>query len=437
MAETPPLDLTAHAKHTTPDRTSEVARRLAGSEILRIAADIRALVASGRKVCNLTVGDFDPRIFPIPKRLERAIVTAVERGETNYPPSNGVLALREAVQEFYAKELGLRYPLESVIVASGARPVIYGTYRAVVDPGEKVLFPTPSWNNNHYCNMLGAVPVPVPCGPETSFMPTAEQLRPHLPGARLLCLNTPQNPSGTTIRVDDLRAICAEILAENARREARGERPLYLMYDHIYWMLTFGGARHTTPPACDPRMARYTIFVDGISKAFAATGLRVGWAVGPADLMDKMANYLGHVGAWAPRAEQFACAELLRDRPAITEFHAGFFAAVQARLTRLHEGFQALRQEGFPCDSLAPQGAIYLSARIAPFGKRAKGGAPLRTNDDVRRHLLEVAGIALVPFQAFGVQADDGWFRLSVGAVTEAEIEAALPRLGEALRSLS
>ena len=437
MAEPEAFDLTAHAKYQTPARTSQVARRLVGSEILRIAAEIRAMQKAGTLVCNLTVGDFDPRLFPIPQRLERAIVAAIERGETNYPPSNGVLELREAVQAFYELELGLRYPIESVIIASGARPVIYGTYRAVVDPGEKVLYPTPSWNNNHYCNMLGAVGVAVACGPETSFMPTAAQLRPHLPHVRLVCLNTPQNPSGTTIDPQVLRAICAEILGENERREARGERPVYLMYDHIYWMLTFGGAKHTTPPACDPRMARYTIFVDGVSKAFAATGLRVGWAVGPADVMDKMANYLGHVGAWAPRAEQFGCAELLRDPGAIRAYHAGFVAAVQARLDRLHHGFQALRQEGFPCDSLAPQGAIYLSARIAPFGKRTPSGQILKTNDDVRRYLLEAAALGIVPFQAFGVQSDDGWFRLSVGAVSEPDIEMALPRLGEALRSLS
>ena len=437
MAEQHPIDLTAHAKFQHPMRPSEVARRLVGSEILRIAAEIRAMQKAGQKVCNLTVGDFDPKIFPIPRRLQTGIIAAIERGETNYPPSNGVPELREAVQAFYERELGLRYPLESVIIASGARPVIYGTYRAVVDPGEKVLFPTPSWNNNHYCNMLGAVPVPVPCGPESNFMPTASQLREHLPAVRLVCLNTPQNPSGTAIDPSMLAQICAEILKENARREAVGERPLYLMYDHIYWMLNFGKTRHATPPACDPTMARYTIFVDGISKAFAATGVRVGWAVGPADIMDKMANYLGHVGAWAPRAEQFASAELLRDREAITEYHKSFITAVKDRLQLLHEGFQALKQEGFPCDSLAPEGAIYLSAKIAPFGKRTKSGAVLTTNEEVRRYLLEAAAFAVVPFQAFGVQGEGGWFRLSVGAVSKADITLALPRFAEALRSLS
>ena len=436
MTESAVTDLTSFATATAPARGSALSERLIGSEILKVAAQIRAMQKAGKTICNLTVGDFDPRHFPIPECLQRGIVAALARGETNYPPSNGVPELRAAVQAFYARELGLGYPLESILIASGARPVIYGTFRTVVDPGERVVYPTPSWNNNHYVSLLGAAAVPVPCGPETKFMPTAAQLQPLLRGARLLCLNTPQNPSGTMIERADLQEICELILTENRAREGSGQRPLYLMYDHIYWLLAFGSTQHHTPPALLPEMARYTIFVDGISKAFAATGLRVGWAVGPTDLIEKMGSLLGHVGAWAPRPEQFATAELLADRAAIRTYHAGYAAALTNRLQRLYRGFQALRVEGLPCDALEPQGAIYLSAKIAPFGKRTPAGATLRSNDDVRRYLLEAAGVAIVPFQAFGVQGDTGWFRLSVGAVSEADIEQALPRISEALRVL-
>ncbi len=435
---TPSLSVADHARAGGDPRArvSRMAGGLVGSEILRIAGEVRALKAQGRALLDLTVGDFDPRQFPIPALLATATHAALQRGETNYPPSNGVQALREAVQRFYSRELGLDYPLDSVLVASGARPVIYGIYRALVDPGDAVVYPLPSWNNNHYVHMVAARGVPVACRAEERFLPTVAALRAALPGARLLSLNTPLNPTGTALDAEQLRGICRLVLEENARREEAGARPLYVMYDHIYWMLCFGGTRHVTPPGLLPEMARYTVFVDGISKAFAATGLRVGWAVGPVDVIARMSSILGHVGAWAPRAEQVATVELLDDPAAIRDFHAAFKPAVERRLERLHAGFEAMRRQGLPVESIAPMGAIYLTARIHAFGRRTPQGAELRTNEDVRRFLLEQAGVALVPFQAFGVPGDEGWFRLSVGAVSEADIEAGLARLEAALRAL-
>lgn len=434
------IDLTSLAR-TAPTaspggRVSSMAEGLVGSEILKIAAEIRALVRGGKTVCNLTVGDFDPRQFPIPDALKRAIVAAYDANETNYPPSNGMPELREALPRFYERELGLRYPLESFLVASGARPVIYGIYRAVVDPGDVVVYPVPSWNNNHYVHMLGARGVTLRCGPESRFLPGKSELLAALPEARLVCLNSPLNPTGTAMARDQLLGVSEAIVAENESRAKQGRKPVYLMYDHIYWMLTAKGTEHYTPPGLVPEMAKYTIFVDGISKAFAATGVRVGWAVGPSDVIDRMSAIIGHVGAWAPRAEQIATAKLLEDTSAIRGYLEGMHAGLAVRLGALHEGFQQMKASGLPVESLSPEGAIYLTVRIAPFGKKTPSGAELRTNEDVRRYVLEAAGVGIVPFQAFGVPADDGWFRLSVGAVGEREIKDALPRLAEALRAL-
>jgi len=433
------LDLATIVRDSGPEprsRMSGMAADLIGSEILRIASEIRVLVATGRPVCNLTVGDFDPRYFPIPPRLATAVQAALDRGETNYPPSNGILDLRQAVARFYERELGLRYPVESVLIFGGARPVIYCIFRTVCDPGDRVIYPVPSWNNNHYVHLVGGTGVPVVCGPEQRFLPTREDLVPVLPGARLLCLNSPLNPCGTAFTREVLLGICEAVLEENAARSRRGERPLYLLYDHIYWMLCFGDVVHVTPPELLPEMARYTLFVDGISKGFAATGLRVGWAVGPVDVISRMSAVLGHVGAWAPRAEQIATVALLDDAPGIGEFLTTFKQGLEERLDLLHGGLQAMKGRGLPVDSIPPMGAIYLTARIHPFGRRTPEGAELRTNDDVRRYVLEAAGIGIVPFQAFGSTQDEGWFRLSAGAVSCADIEAALPRLEEALRRL-
>ena len=134
----------------------EMVSGLVGSEILRIAGEVRALAEKGQPVLNLTVGDFAPKQFRIPRELEQAIARALAAGQTNYPPSDGVPELKRAVTDFYREALGLDYPQDGILIAGGARPLIYALFRAVLDPGEKVVYPVPSWNNNHYCHLAGA-----------------------------------------------------------------------------------------------------------------------------------------------------------------------------------------------------------------------------------------------------------------------------------------
>jgi aspartate aminotransferase len=421
----------------TPPRVSRMARALVGSEILQIAAEIRARKAAGAAICNLTVGDFDPAQFAIPAGLLREVVAALEEGQTNYPPSDGLPELREAVCRLYRRELGLALEPQNVLVAGGARPLLYVAYRTLLDPRERVVYPTPSWNNNHSVHLSGAEGVPVACSPEARFLPTARELEPHLATARLLALNSPLNPSGTAFEPEVLREITAAVVRENDARRARGERELFLLYDQVYWMLCLADAGHVTPAGLVPDVGGVTLLIDAISKAFAATGLRVGWAVGPADVIERMSAVLGHVGGWAPRAEQRAVARFLDDAAAVRGFMADFRGAVDARLARLHAGFEAMRARGLPVESLPPMGAIYLSVRIDPRGGRTPAGVRLDGGEDVRRYLLESAGVGLVPFRAFGVERDDGWFRLSVGAVSLADIEAALPRIDAALAAVA
>src|SRR5260370_17565163 len=141
---------------------SQLALGLTGSEILKISSEIRTLVEAGRDVCNLTVGDFSPKEFRIPHVLEDLIAEAFAAGETNYPPSDGTKELRQAVVRYYDDVLGLKYPLDSVLIAGGARPIIFAAYAAVVDPGDKVVYPIPSWNNNPYTYFIPAVPAQLP-----------------------------------------------------------------------------------------------------------------------------------------------------------------------------------------------------------------------------------------------------------------------------------
>lgn len=428
--------VTTAETHGPPFRAAPRAGSLKGSEILRIATEIRARLAAGERICNLTVGDFDPRQFRIPKLLEDATIEALRRGETNYPPGIGMPVLRESVCRFYENGLGLSYPLESVLITTGSRPGVYGTYRTLVAEGERVIYGVPSWNNNYYTHMVGAEDVAIECGASDAFLLTRRRLEPVIRGARLLALNSPLNPTGTAFTAESLGAICDLVLEENARRSA-AEGPLYVLYDHVYWQLTFGDVEHVNPVSLRPEMAPYTILIDGISKAFAATGMRVGWVVGPARAIKVMENILTHVGTWAPRAEQIATATLLDDTDAIATFRESLIAGVQQRLQLLFTAIQSFKAAGHAVDAIEPMGAIYLSARFNLKGRVARSGARLSSADDVRKWLLEEAGMAVVPFDAFGSSTDEGWFRLSVGAVSVADIEAALPRLRSGLESLT
>jgi aspartate aminotransferase len=419
----PPLDLAAPAAPRSG--LGEMAAGLIGSEILKIAAHVRSLKAAGQPICDLTVGDFAASEFRIPAALEQAIARAFAAGQTNYPPSDGILPLRQALQDFYARSLGLAYPLDGVLIAGGARPLIYAIFRALVDPGDKVVYSVPSWNNNHYIHLTGACGVPVRSRSAQGFLPTAATLAPLVRDARLLVLNSPLNPAGTGFGREQLAAIAQLVVDENRRRDS-GERPLFLLYDQIYWLLAADTAPHFTPVGLVPAVAPYTIFVDGISKAFAATGLRVGWTLGPPYVVSRLRDLLGHVGAWAPRPEQVATAEILAVEGQAERLAAVVRDGVLARMNALHDGLQSLAAEGLPVTCLPPAGALYLSARFDLLDR-------FGTNDAIRKHLLEQAGFAAVPFQAFGLDEENGWFRLSVGAVSETDISAAMPRLRAAL----
>ncbi len=424
---------TIFSRMTSP-RLSKLTGSLLGSEILKIAADVRALDAEGLEICNLTVGDFAPSEFRIPGEVEQGIIERLRRGETNYPPADGILPLREAVRTLYQRELGLDPSLASVIVTSGSRPGIYATYRGLVDPGDRVVYPTPSWNNPYYVQLVGAVGVPVPVGPESRFMPTRELLQDAVRDARLLVLCSPQNPAGTMFTEESLGAICDLVLEENARRSAT-ERPLYLMYDQVYWTLTLEGQRHVHPVQVRPAMAPYTIYVDGASKSLAATGIRVGWIVAPEDLAAPMSALIGHMGAWAPKAEQGAVAEFLENAGAYSAFRDDMVARVRERLDVLHAGLTRLRDDGLPVNVIAPEGTIYLSAQFALQGRVTPDRTRLDGDEAVRAYLLRAAGLAVVPLRAFGSEEDTGWFRLSVGAVSVGEIERVMPKLRTALEA--
>lgn len=411
----------------TPNATVGAMR---GSDILKIAGEIGELKAKGQVISNLTIGDFDPSIFPIPPQYRDAICKHLHAGATNYPPSVGEPELVEAIRTFYAARLGIEYPDGCVQVGAGARPPLYAACRAILEPGDVVVYPIPSWNVRFYVQMNEAEHAIVRAGPETGFLPTATQIEPHIRRARIVVVNSPLNPAGTVISDENLKDIAELIVHENRRRNSTGERPVFLLYDQVYWQLTFDRP-HKSPVQLVPEVARYTIHIDAASKCWAATGLRVGWAVVPPYVRDRMKPLMGHIGAWAAKAEQLATADMLAEPTLLDPWMDEFRGTLNGLLTQLADGFRGMKAEGLPVDCLAPEGALYLSAHFDVIGRKG-----FETDDDLRRFLLHEAGVGVVPFTAFGLPDGTGWLRISVGTADEATIATALDRIRTALRSL-
>jgi aspartate aminotransferase len=415
-------------------KVSKLAANLIGSEIVKIGNEVNDLKAKGAEIANLTIGDLNSNIYPIPALLKEEIQKAYQNNLTNYPPANGLLSLRKEVSKDLKKRWNLDYSPEDILITAGSRPLIYAVYKTIVDEGDKVVYPTPSWNNNHYAYLTSANAVEVKTKPETNFLPTADDLRPHLDGAVLLALCSPLNPTGTMFTKEQLSEICELVIAENKKRGA-DEKPLYLMYDQIYSCLTFG-AEHVDPVSLFPEMKDYTIYIDGISKCLAATGVRVGWGFGPSHILDKMKALLTHVGAWAPKPEQEATAKFYENSENVDVFVNDFKAKLEESLKVLHNGIQDLKAKGLAVDSIEPMGALYLTIKLDYIGKTKPDGAVIENSSDLVFYLINEAGVALVPFSAFGEEKSEPWFRASVGGLAVDEIKVMLPKLESALNNL-
>ncbi len=417
-------------------KLSYLSETLIGSEIVKLGGEIREKIRKGEKIYNFTIGDFDPEIFPIPQELENEIIDAYRRHFTSYPAAEGNLDLRDAISQFVNDWEGLDYSVNEILVASGGRPLIYAIYRAICDKGDKVIYAVPSWNNNHYVHFVEGTHVVVDTCFENDFMPVADDIRPHVKEANLLALCSPQNPTGTTFSKEELERICDMVIEENNSR-AVGEKKLYVMYDQMYWHLTYGAIKHYNPVSLRPEMRAYTIFVDAISKVFAATGVRVGWALGPATVIDKMKSMLTHLGTWAPMAEQKAVARFLLQKENIAKYLLHFKSEIEERLNRIYEGFMQLKTAGYPVNAIAPQAAIYLTVQIDLVNKITQEGKLIENQEDVTSYILNEAQLALVPFYAFGTPRNSSWYRLSVGTSKKEEIEEMISKLREALKKLT
>jgi len=416
-------------------KLSTLADTLIPSEIIKLGNEINERIKQGATIYNFTIGDFDPSIFPIPQALEDEIVNAYRAKKTNYPPANGIAPLREEVAAFIARKQHLHYPASSFLISAGGRPLIYAAYRTICDAGEKVIYPVPSWNNNHYTHFVDGTHSCIETTAEHNFLPTAEELIPHLKDTCLLALCSPLNPTGTVFTKEQLNTLCEAVLQENLSRRP-DQKPLYILYDQIYWTLTYGDAKHYDPVSLFPELKEYTIYIDGISKAFCATGVRVGWAFGPDKIIDKMKGILSHIGAWSPMAEQVATANFLKNHDAVDTFLEQTKYKIHERLQLIYDGFESLKKEGLPVDVIAPKAAMYLTIRFQFKNHQTADGEIIRSTKDMTSYLLSEASLAIVPFSAFGASAESEWYRLSVGTCHLEHIALMFNKLKSALLKL-
>jgi aspartate aminotransferase len=417
-------------------KLSHLADNITTSPILTFAASVNAKIANGEKVYNLTVGDFNSNIYPIPAELKTGIKKAIDDNHTNYPGAVGMPNLRSGVSGLIEKYCDVRIDASDVLIASGSRPLIYATFKTIIDKGDKVLFPVPSWNNDYYSVLSDGQAITVETTAENNFMPTRDELLPHIQDATLLALCSPQNPTGTVLSKEQLSDICELVIEENNRR-SENEKPLYVMFDQVYLLMAFKEGVFHHALKVNPAMEKYAIFIDGFSKSFAGTGIRVGWATGPKEILGKMRAFVAHIGAWAPKAEQVACGEYLQNLEQVDSFIKDFNGDLQKILEKLYNGFMDMKTAGLPVDSIKPEASIYLSIRMDLVGKTTKNGKVLSDVDMVQEFLLEEAKVAILPFAWFGAVNNDNWYRISIGTCPPGETGQILENIKNAIKSLA
>ncbi len=411
------------------ERLSDMGNGMERSRILTIAASVRAMIAQGKEVAPFTVGDFSPDQFEVPDELLTGIVDAIEQGETNYPPAAGLPELRESLSQWMKHKFGVDVGSDGIIVGSGARPVLYASFRLFLEPGDGLAHGVPAWNNHYYVHLNDAVDIPIPGTQESRFLPTADAIEERIKEIRVLILNSPLNPTGTCFTSDELGAICKVILAENRAREKEGRKPVMLVYDQVYSTMTAEHIEHVHPVQVCPEICDYTITLDAISKSLTGTGLRLGWMALPPALAPPVVALIGHMGAWPARPIQKAAAKLYAQPEVLEEYFVGLDQRIADRMSVLQERLGKL--SGYGVSYVKPEGGIYLSTRFDLFQQLG-----VKTNEEIRQWLLESAGVAIVPFQAFGLEEETGWFRISIGAVSVSDIIAAMERLESALRTV-
>jgi aspartate aminotransferase len=387
------------------------------SEILKIGARAAAMKREGKPVIILGAGEPD---FDTPEHVKQAASDAIHRGETKYTALDGTPELKKAIREKFQRENGLAYELDEITVATGAKQILFNAMMASLDPGDEVIIPTPYWTSySDIVQICEGKPVLIACDASSGFRLTAEKLEAAItPRTRWVLVISPSNPSGAAYSAADYRPLL-EVLLRHPH--------VWLLVDDMYEHIVYDGFRFVTPAQLEPGLKNRTLTVNGVSKAYAMTGWRIGYAGGPRELIKAMAVVQSQATSCPSSISQAASVAALNGPQDFLKERTESF---QRRRDLVVNGLNAI--DGLDCR--VPEGAFYtFSGCAGVLGKVTPSGKRIETDTDFCAYLLEDAHVAVVPGSAFGLSP---FFRISY-ATSEAELKEALERIAAACERLS
>lgn len=358
-----------------------IARHLAsipGSPTLALSAAVKEKIAAGQDVIDLSAGEPD---FPLPAAFAKGIHDALDKGLTTYQPVAGIPALRKAVAEDLSQRHGVIYTADQIVVGTGAKQPLALAFQAVLNAGDEALVPTPFWvSYADQVRLCNAEPVLIPCGADTDYKLTPENLRKHITAkTKAIVLGSPSNPTGAVYTADEWQAL-GEVLKQFP--------DMLIIADQIYDQLVYDGVDAPSLLRVVPELAGQTVIIDGMSKAYAATGLRLGWAAGPLPIIKTITTVQGHTTSGACSIIQFGALAMLQSADRKQQV-ATMVAAYQKR----RDGLIATLQQVKGLRAFKPAGAFYLWCDISGV---------MQDDKDFAARLLDTQGVAVVPGSAFG-----------------------------------
>ncbi len=393
---------------------SEKCRNIHPSVTLAIDARAKQLRAMGLDVIGFGAGEPD---FDTPRYIKSAARDALDAGMTKYTPVAGTVELRTEIQQKLLHDNGLDYELADIIVSSGAKQCLFNALSAILDPGDEVLLPSPCWvSYPEMVRMAGGVPVMVKGDEANGFLVDADALRPHVTErTKALILNSPNNPSGS---------VCSRALLEGIAALAV-EKQFYVISDEIYEKLIYDGEAHVSIASMGDEIRAQTIVVNGVSKSYAMTGWRIGYAAGPKAVIRAMTAFQSHSTSNPNSIAQHAAAVALTNGE---KFMHDSLVEFDARRRLMHQ----LISEIPGLSAALPKGAFYMMLNISALIGKSLNGRAIRGSDDFAEMLLESQKVAVVPARAFG---DDRYVRLSY-ATSRDKITLGLARIAEFVKEL-
>lgn len=390
--------------------------RMAESGTAAVFSRVAELRRQGVDLISLSVGELD---FATPAHIIEATADAMRRGETRYTETSGVLALRQAICADSVRRRAVAHDSHEVVVCGGAKHALFQLAQALYNPGDRVIIPTPCWGSYvEQAKLFGADPVLLPCAAENGFVPDLSDLERELAGgAKALILCSPNNPTGAVLSTAFMQSLAELLRAHDC----------FVIVDEIYAQLTYGGEPAPSLLTVAPDLRDRTVIVDGVSKAYAMTGFRIGWALAPAPVAAAITRLQSQATSNVSTVSQAAAlAALCGDQSSI----AAMRTALIQRRDRLYAGLASI--QGFDPGPLAA-GAFYVLADVRGLYGRVAAGRALQSDHDVAAFLLEQAKVATVPGSAFFAP---GTLRFSYAESLE-RIERALEHIRSALREIA